>query len=174
MMGKFLFGVTALCLCVVSEISFSAIPKNLGFDPIKNFLTEGSFRGGGAGPGFSILSVRKVASKDGRAERLIFEIGDKDGKRYSGKPGYFHAQLFRNPSEFSLDFSQTLNTKFTREQFSTLLRQSTLIASSRMETDFDDQTTNISLRFESPVKVRVFTLSPKMKSPKLVVDIVKR
>jgi hypothetical protein len=153
--------------------SYAAIPKNLPSQSLQNFLPEGSFRGGGAGTGFSLLGVKRVYSTDRKSERLIFEIGDKEGKPYSGKPGYFHAQLFKNPSEFSLDFSQLVRSHVSSDQVRSLVKNSKLIDRINLVTDKEDHSTNLFMRFKSPVTMRMFILSPKKKSPKLVVDIRK-
>ncbi len=166
-----------LGICLIVQLAFSvaeaAIPKDKTPASLKAFLAEGSFRGGNAGIGFSILSMKRVYSTDGNSESLILEFGDRDGQVYSGKAGYFHAQLFRNPSELSLDLSQMVRSKVTPVQIKNLIKKSKLIQSANLESDIEDHSTNITMRFKSPVKMRVFTLSPKKKSPKLVLDITK-
>ncbi len=156
-----------------SGLSLAAIPKTNSLASVKTFLSEGSFRGGQFGSGFSIVGLKRVYSPNGNAERFIFEIGDRDGRKYSGKTGYFHAQLFRNPSELSLDLSQVLKSKVDNHQLRSLIKKSKLIQKAELTVDREDNSTHFAMKFKSPIKMRVFTLSPKKSSPKLVIDITK-
>ncbi len=167
------FLISSLIIFSFISISSKAIIPTHKLNSIKEFLPSGSFRGGSAGVGFSILSLKRVYSTDGHSERLIFEIGDKDGHLQSGNTGYFHAQLFRNPSQFSLDFSQLLLSKVSSTQLKKLISKSKLIQNADLTSDFEDHSTNVSLQFKAPIKMRVFTLSPYKKSAKLVVDFTK-
>lgn len=153
--------------------SFAAIPKNNNLATVKSFLSEGSFRGGKFGRGFSLLGIKRVYSSSGNSERIILEMGDRDGKIYSGKPGYFHAQLFRNPSELSLDLTQVLKSRVTNAHLKNLIKQSKLIQTADLSADREDHSTHFNMRFKAPIKMRVFTLSPKKSTPKLVIDITK-
>jgi hypothetical protein len=170
--------ISLICLFIVVQLAVlnavAAVPNDKVPKTIRAFLPEGSFRGGLAGNGFSLLGIKRVFSTDGHSERIIFEIGDKNGKPYSGRPGYFHAQLFRNPSEMSLDLSQLLKTKVSANQLRALLRKSKLIQTADLVSDLEDRSTNVKMRFKVPIKMRVFTLSPKNNSPKLVLDISKQ
>lgn len=157
----------------LTQSSFAAIPKNNNLASVKSFLSEGSFRGGKFGSGFSLLGVKRVYSSSGNAERFILEIGDREGRFYSGKPGYFHAQLFRNPSELSLDLSQVIKSRVTSAHLKTLIKQSKLIQNADLILDREDYSTHFNMRFRAPVKMRVFTLSPKKSTPKLVIDITR-
>lgn len=150
----------------------AAVPKD-NTPIVKTFLSEGTFRGGVAGIGFSILSVKRVHSSDGTKERIILEYGDKEGHAYKGKVGYFHGQLFRNPSELSLDLSQLLRTKVTTESLRTITKKSNLIRKVTIDPDVNDNSTNLNFGFSKPVKVRMFTRTPKDANPKLVIDITK-
>lgn len=153
--------------------SFAAIPKNNNLATVKSFLSEGSFRGGEFGSGVALLGIKRVYSSSGDAERIILEMGDRDGKIYSGKPGYFHAQLFRNPSELSLDLTQVLKSRVTNAHLKNLIKQSKLIQTADLSADREDHSTHFNMRFKAPIKMRVFTLSPKKSTPKLVIDITK-
>lgn len=151
----------------------AAIPKSNNLATVKSFLSEGSFRGGKFGSGFSLLGVKRVYSSSGNSERIILEMGDRDGKFYNGKPGYFHAQLFRNPSELSLDLTQVLKSRVNNTHLKNLIKQSKLIQTADLSADREDHSTHFNMRFKTPIKMRVFTLSPKKSTPKLVIDITK-
>jgi hypothetical protein len=140
----------------------------------KDFLIEGSFRGGASGTGFSLLSLKRVYSRDGRSERLVLEIGDKDGKVYFGQPGYFHAQLQKKPARLSLDLSQLLKSNITQDQLKTLFRRSKLVRTVELNPDLEDQSTNLLFSFRVPVKMRIFTLSPEAMAPKVVIDLTRK
>lgn len=153
--------------------SMAAIPKSPNLVTLNTFLTEGSFRGGKSGGSYSLLGVKRVYSPNGKSERLIFEMGDKRGQAFTGKPGYFHAQLFRNPSELSLDLSQVVSSKVNSSNLSQLIKTSKLIQNASLALDREDHSTHVSMRFKSPIKMRVYTLAPQKGTPKLVIDITK-
>lgn len=163
-----------VALLLPTSMGLAVYAKNYKPTFGKGLLSEGSFRGGGAGPGFSLISLKRVYSTDGKSERLIFEIGDKEGNSYVGQPGYFHAQLFRKPSKLSLDLSQLLKSQVSPEEFKELFKKSKLVKSANISADEDDQSTNIQIQFKSAVKMRVFTLSPDSMSPKLIIDYTKK
>ncbi len=163
-----------LIVWLFSSQILAAIPKvSSTVLPLKTFLAEGSFRGGVSGDGFTLMSVKRVYSTTGKSERFIFEMGDRSGKPYSGKIGYYHAQLFKNPSELSLDFSQLGRSRVGTPQFKALFKNSKLVENSNLVLDKQDHSTNVSMKFKYPVKMRVYSLSPKGKSPKLVVDVTR-
>jgi hypothetical protein len=138
------------------------------------FMSEGSFRGGGAGIGFSLLRMKRVYSTDGNSERIILEIGDKEGRAFVGQPGYFHAQLFKKPSKLSLDLSQLLKSQVTSKDLKKMFKNSKLVKNASINSDSEDHSTNISIQFKSSIKMRVFTLSTQSTSPKLVIDFAKK
>lgn len=167
--------IVMLILLQFTTSSVSAnMAKNAEAESSNGFLTEGSFRGGGAGIGFSLLRLKRVYSTDGMSERLIFEIGDKDGQAFIGQPGYFHAQLFKKPSKLSLDLSQLLKSQVTSKELKKIFKKSKLVKSASITSDAADNSTNISIQFKSSVKMRVFTLSNQTSSPKLVIDFTKK
>jgi hypothetical protein len=152
----------------------SAISKDLPEKQLNEITTEGVFRGGQAGAGFSLLDIKRVVSTTKKAERMIFEIGTHKGEKYSGQPGYFHAQLSKHPPELIIDFAQTTLAKFDGQKLMEIFKKSKLIKKTFMTTDPEDNSTNITIVFRRPIKARVYTLAPKENSPKVVVDIMTR
>jgi hypothetical protein len=140
---------------------------------INEYVTKGSFRGGQAGNGFSLKDIKRVVSSSLNSERMIFEISDREGRSYSGKPGYFHAQLRQNPSRISIDFAQMGRSSVDAKKLATFFKKSQLVKASRITLDSEDQSTNVTLYLKKQVKFRVFSLAPKAGSPKVVVDFTK-
>lgn len=173
------FGVLLVRFCFFTLLlginkASSSIPKTSTYVPkVKSFIAEGSFRGGLSGDGFSILAIKRVYSTSGNSERFIFEVGDRAGAALKGKLGYYHAQLFKNPSELSLDFSQMHRSKVSSTQLKKLIKTSKIVETAQMVLDKQDGSTNVQMRFKYPVKMRVFSLAPKKQTPKLIVDIVR-
>ena len=174
MIARFGLIIMLMISNVFVSLASANMAKTTEDDERAGFLSEGSFRGGGAGIGFSLLRLKRVYSTDGLSERLIFEIGDKDGRTFVGQPGYFHAQLFKKPSKLSLDLSQLLKTKVSTKDLKKIFKKSKLVKKASITTDAQDHSTNISIHFKSSVKMRVFTLSNQTTSPKLVIDFTKR
>lgn len=159
---------------MISKNALASIAKDLPEKPLNEITTEGVFRGGQAGAGFSLLDIKRVVSTSKKAERMIFEIGTHKGEKYSGQPGYFHAQLSKKPPELTIDFAQTVLTKFDSQKLIEIFKKSKLIKKTFMSTDSEDNSTNITMVFRRPVKARVYTLAPKDNSPKVVIDIMTR
>jgi hypothetical protein len=153
---------------------YAAVNKNLPEKPLNEIISEGAFKGGQAGDGFSLLDVKRVVSTSKKAERMIFEIGTYKGEKYSGQPGYFHAQLSKRPPELTIDFAQTVLTKFDSQKLIEMFKKSKLVRRTHMTSDPEDNSTNITMRFKHPVKARVYTLSPKDTSPKVIIDIMSK
>lgn len=153
---------------------YAAVAKILPDRALNEIISEGVFKGGQAGDGFSLLGIKRVVSTSKRAERMIFEIGTYKGEKYSGQPGYFHAQLSRRPPELTIDFAQTVLTKFDSQKLIEMFKKSKLVKRTHMTSDPEDNSTNITLVFRRPVKARVYTLSPEANSPKVVVDIMSK
>jgi hypothetical protein len=168
---KLIFAGLVTCFSA-QMICFGAVNKNLPEKPLNEVITEGAFKGGQAGDGFSLLDIKRVVSVSKKAERMIFEIGTYKGEKYSGQPGYFHAQLSKKPPELTIDFAQTVMTRFDSQKLIAMFKKSKLIKRTQMSTDPEDNSTNITMLFKRPVKARVYTLSPKDNSPKVVVDIM--
>ncbi len=168
-----------VCFVGLVFLSFSAsgaiprISKQSNNQNLNTFLPEGSFRGGISGNGYSLLKIKRVYALNGKSERFILEIGNREGKPHIGKPGYFHAQLFRNPSELSLDLSQLTMSRITQSDLNRIFTKSKLVAKSVLVLDAEDRSTHLSMQFKYPVKMRVFTLSPKNKTSKLVIDVIR-
>ncbi len=161
-----------VCLFIKPSLVLAGVDKNLPLKDLNDTITEGAFKGGQAGDGFSLLNFTRVVSASKKSERVIFEIGDKNGVSYSGKPGYFHAQLTKLPPEFTIDFSQMGFSKVDKKKFIQEFRKSKIIKKIDLNIDNQDNSTNLTIKFKKPLKVRVYTLSPSLKSPKIVVDFI--
>lgn len=159
-------------LIVSNGFVYASISKELPIKELNDTITEGAFKGGQAGSGFSLLDFKRVVSPSKKSERMIFEIGDHNGGTYSGQPGYFHAQLSRKPPEFTIDFSQMVLTKVDQKKLIQLFKKSKLVKKAKFKIDNEDNSTNLTFTLRKPIKARVYTLSPLEKSPKIVVDII--
>src|SRR5437868_13823594 len=102
-MNKFLL-IAAISLSY-SVAAYAAIPAKMKAPvPGKILIKEGSVTGGIAGSGFSLLDLRRTADNKKHLERVVIDIGDMQGQTLKGLPGYFHAELKKNPSKLVLDF----------------------------------------------------------------------
>lgn len=162
-----------VCVLLLGSMTVeAAVNKKAGKRQINEFITQGSFKGGKAGKGFSLLNVKRVLSPSKSAERIIVEMGDHKGNSYSGTPGYFHAQLKQNPARLSVDFSQITSSKINQKKFASLFKNSVLVKKTKVTLDPEDGSANLTMYFKKSVKARIYTLAPKGKAPKVVVDFV--
>lgn len=166
--------IIALMVLNIHWDGLASVAKKLPIKKLNEIISEGAFRGGQAGNGFSLLDIKRVVSTSLKNERMIFEIGTLNGTKYSGQPGYFQAQLRKRPPELSIDFAQTVLAKFDQNRLLSLFKTSKLVKNTIMTTDAIDNSTNITLILKKPIKARVYTLAPKDTSPKVVVDLLSR
>lgn len=160
-------------LILLSFTSFSAVPPRKP-STLKSFQTVQRQIGGQAGAGFSLLNLRKIQSKNGKAERLIFEVGTKDGQALKGLPGYFNAQNQVRPNRIILDFSQMMESKVNERFIRGILKDSKFVKKVKVTSDPQDKTLSMTLDLNTAVKMKTVQVAGKKQTAKVVLDIIKR
>jgi hypothetical protein len=167
-MTKILFSIL-----ILSQLSQAAIPAPKP-STLESFQTVQRQIGGQAGAGFSLLNLQKIQAKNGKAERLIFEVGTKDGRPLLGLPGYFNVQNQINPNRIVLDFSQMLESKVNENFIKGILKDSKLIRAVKVTSDPQDKTLSMTLDLNTIVKMKAVQVAGKKQTAKVVLDIIKR
>lgn len=162
-----------LTLLVVSSFSNAAVPPRKE-STLQSFKTVQRQIGGQAGAGFSLLNLSKIQSKNGKAERLIFEVGTKDGSILKGKPGYFNAQNQIHPNRIVIDFSQMMQSKVDEKFIRGILKDSKLVKNVKVVSDPQDRTLSMTLDLNTTVKIKTVQVAGKKQTAKVVLDIIKR
>jgi hypothetical protein len=130
--------------------------------------------GGQAGSGFSLLNMQKIQAKNGVAERLVFDVGTKEGQQLKGLPGYFNAQNQVGPNRIVIDFSQMIGSKVDEKFIRGILKDSKLVKSVKITEDPEDKTLSMTLDLNAPVKMKTMQVAGKNQTAKVVLDIIKR
>lgn len=130
-----------------------------------------SHQGGVAGSGFSILGAELIQSSG--KERLVLDIGDHEGQRFLGTPGYYFAEYQAELGELRIDFSQMPVSRVQEEQLQQKLKSSRLIKSSQLVLDPIDSTLQLTLRLQPGSKVKFYEVKGKKQTAKIAIDIVK-
>ena len=167
-MTKILFSIL-----VFSGFAQAALPPQKP-STLESFQTVQRQIGGQAGAGFSLLNLQKIQAKNGKAERLVFEVGTKEGQILKGLPGYFNAQNQIRPNRIVLDFSQMLESKVNEKFIKGILKDSKLIKSVKVSSDPQDKTLSMTLDLNSAVKMKTVQVPGKKQTAKVVVDIIQR
>lgn len=162
-----------LCLILLSVFSYAAVsPKKPS--TVQNFKTVQRQIGGQAGAGFSLLNLQKIQAKNKKAERLIFEVGTKEGRLLVGLPGYFNAQNQIGPNRIVIDFSQMMESKVNENFIKGLLKDSQFIRAVKVTSDPHDKTLSLTLDLNTNVKIKTLQVAGKKETAKVVLDIIKR
>ncbi len=162
-----------LTLLIVSSFSNAAVPLKKE-STLQSFKTVQRQIGGQAGAGFSLLNLSKIQAKNGKAERLIFEVGTKEGNILIGKPGYFNAQNQIHPNRIVLDFSQMMQSKVDEKFIRGILKDSKLVKNVKVISDPQDRTLSMTLDLNTAVKIKIVQVAGKKQTAKVVLDIIKR
>ncbi|MFP5519136.1 MAG: hypothetical protein ACLGGX_04490 [Bdellovibrionia bacterium] len=130
-----------------------------------------SHQGGIAGSGFSILDAGLISAKN--KERIVLSIGDQDGKRFLGRPGYYFAEYKPQTQELRVDFSQILSSRIQEEQLVAKLKKAKLVQKSEMILDPIDSTLQMKFKLSPGTKVKFYEVKGKKQTAKVVIDITK-
>lgn len=142
--------------------------------PQSTFKTIQRQIGGQAGVGFSLLNLQTIIAKNGKAERLIFEVGTLEGQPLKGLPGYFNIQNQINPNRIVVDFSQMSASRIDEKYILGVLGKSPLIKTAKVTTDPVDRSLSLTIDLRAPVKMKAVQVPGKKQTAKVVLDIVKR
>lgn len=160
----------AMTLALLSEMVFAAVNKQK-MAPTKILQGSGSMIGGVAGTGFSLLDLKKSQNPKQKIERLVFDIGDLQGKPQKGLPGYYHVQMLQNPNRLVIDFSQMPASKISPQEVQKRLASSMFIKSTEFSLDPIDQSLNLVLFLKNKPKAKVFQVLGQKTTSKVVVDL---
>lgn len=169
-----LISVTALTLSSLWTIhAVAAVPSEKPKPSVSKILSgQGISYGGLAGTGFTLLDLRRTATKDQKIERLVIDVGDLGGQTIRGWPGYYHAELKSNPSRLIIDFAQMPNANLDSDQLAARLKSSAAVTKTSMTVDPVDSSLNLTLDLKKNTKVRVYQVSGKKTTSKVVVDLI--
>lgn len=152
-----------------ATLSLGAVTKTLN---VKTQTTSSQRQiGGVAGPGFSLLNMHKITNNTGKAERLIFSIGNKEGQGITGAPGYFNIQNQNN--RITIDFAQMPTTKLNEKAIRQILKDSKYVRSAKLVQDPADQTLTLIMETTEPVKIKTLQVKGKTQTARVVLDIFK-
>ncbi len=153
--------------------SQAAVPQQKS-STLESFKTVQRQIGGQAGAGFSLLNLQKIQAKNGKAERLIFEVGTKDGRALLGLPGYFNAQNQVRPNRIVIDFSQMMQSRIDESFIRGILKDSNFVKAVKVTSDPQDKTLSLTLDLNTTVKIKTVQVAGKKQTSKVVLDIIKR
>lgn len=162
-----------LSLFLVGPSAFAAIPKSAPkkVEVSKILSGEGTSFGGLAGSGFTLMDVRRTSDAKKKVERLVIDIGDMNGAALRGWPGYYFAELKKNPSRLVIDFAQMPNANLDQAKIKSVMKNSLAVKNSSMTLDPVDSSLNLTLDLKPETKVRIYQVAGKKLTSKVVVDM---
>lgn len=150
----------------------AAVPKKINNAGPKILSGQGELYGGLAGSGFTLMDIRKTADKGKRVERIVFDVGDQNGGKIKGWPGYFHAELKNKPQRLILTFSQMPNSLVNDVALNHRLKDSLAIKKTALSLDPVDSSLNLTMDLKQNTKVRVYQVAGKKTTSKVVIDLL--
>ncbi|MFS4458255.1 hypothetical protein [Bdellovibrio sp. HCB2-146] len=164
-------GCVLVLLC--GSLAMAAIPAKKAAPKVNRILSgEGSTFGGLAGAGFTLLDVRRTADTKKKLERLVIDVGDQNGAPQKGWPGYYFAELKKNPQRLVLDFAQMPKSKLNEHQIAARMKNSLAVRGTSLSMDPIDNSLLLSFDLKPKSKVRVYQVAGKKSTSKVVIDIV--
>ena len=164
--------IGCVLILLLGSISMAAVPAKKPAMKVNKILSgEGSTFGGLAGSGFTLLDVRRTADLKKKLERIVIDVGDINGAPQKGWPGYYFAELKRNPQKLIVDFSQMPNARINQAQIAARLKNSTAIRRTAMSMDPTDSSLILSMDLKPNTKVRVYQVAGKKSTSKVVIDL---
>ena len=176
-MGVNMKWISLLSLVLAGAVAQAAIPgKQTLFvqtlDGKKNrYMSEGVFTGGKAGTGATVLGVRRTFSAKAQIERLIIDMGDKDGKPDKNALSYFQASMDPSTNRLVLDLTQLRTTRITEQKLKDVIRSSAFVRDAEFTLDPEDKTGSMVFHMKRPMKMEVFQLHAKGKPSRVVIDL---
>ncbi|MNJ99745.1 hypothetical protein D3C87_175260 [compost metagenome] len=128
--------------------------------------------GGLAGSGFTLMDVRKTSDAKKKIERIVIDVGDNRGMPMKGLPGYYHAEMQKNPHRLVLDFAQMPNTRIDEMAISNRLKSSMAVKRSAMSLDPIENTLNLTLDLKPNTRARVYQVAGSKTTSKVVIDLI--
>lgn len=164
-----------ILVCFFASVSYAAVPaeKKPAVKPASKILQgEGASFGGLAGNGFTLLDVRRTADPKKKVERLVLDVGDMQGAPLKGLPGYYFAELKKNPQQLVIDFSQMPNSNIELKTLQSRFKSSLAVKTANMTLDPVDNSLSVTLDLKKNTKVRVYQVAGNKSTSKVVVDLI--
>jgi hypothetical protein len=133
----------------------SVVPMRILSGRISPPVESGVLVGGQSGVEFSLIGIRSETAPEISGERMIFDYGNRQGAPQNGEPGFFHVAIDQNAKRAVIDLAQIRSTTIDPQKLKQILGASKLVTESDMTMDPIDGTTNITLNFSRPVRLRV-------------------
>ncbi len=137
------------------------------------YVSQGVVIGGKAGSGFTLLNVRRENSTKLAIERVILDIGDKEGQPLLNQLGYFHVSVEKNPPRVVIDLSQVRRSKVTEMEISRLFSKSPFIRDVELSMQAEDSSAKLVLNTRKPVAAEIFEMPSSKKASRIVIDLKK-
>jgi hypothetical protein len=164
-------------LVVLSGMAAAAVPSQQALfvqtlSAKKNrYVTDGVFTGGKAGTGATVLGVRRTFSAKAQIERVIVDLGNKDGKADQSQTGYFQVSMDAGNNRVVLDLTQLKMAKVTEQQLKSVFKKSAYVSATEFTLDPEDKTGSMVFRLKRPMKLEVFQLRTPGKPSRVVLDL---
>ncbi|AHZ83554.1 hypothetical protein AB1A81_14550 [Bdellovibrio bacteriovorus] len=169
-MMKYIGCVLAALLALPAQ---AAISKQQSKPAASKILSgEGVSFGGLAGTGFTLMDVRRTADAGKKVERIVIDVGDINGGMLRGWPGYYYAELKKNPQRLVVDFAQMPNANIDQKRLAERLKGSLAVVKTNMSLDPVDSSLNLTLDLKKNTKVRVYQVAGKKSTSKVVIDLI--
>lgn len=169
-MMKYIGCVMALLLAVPGQAAISS--KKTKPVAAKILSGEGASYGGLAGSAFTLVDVRRTADAKKKIERLVFDVGDMNGAPLKGWPGYYYAELQKNPQRLVIDFAQMPRSNVDQNRLAAIMKSSMAVSRTQMSLDPVDGSLNLTMDLKKNTKVRVYQVAGKKSTSKVVVDLI--
>lgn len=164
--------ILALTVIFSSSLSLAAIPTPTAKAQQKMIMTSGARAGGVAGTGFALLDVHSKINREGTIERLMFDVGDLEGRPQKGMPGYFNVELQNQSKRIVIDFAQMAAAQIDAQKMKEKLKKSPYVKDVKMMADPSDGTLSVILDLKKPAKLKVYQVPGKKAAAKVVVDLL--
>lgn len=165
--------VFLLPLVLIGSEVFAASPYKQSLTVKKNsYIQDGVFTGGQAGSGSTLLGVRRAYSAKAKLERVIVDMGDKDGK--SARPenmGYFQASVDASRNRVVLDLAQLKMSMVTERSLAETFKKSPYVKSVEFTLDPEDKAGSLVLNLKRPMRLETFRISAPGKPARVVMDL---
>jgi hypothetical protein len=165
---------TLIVVLIASSLSQGAFqPSNLASSTEKALTVQREI-GGQAGAGFTLLNVQKIQSKNLKVERIVFDIGTRDGAPLKGLPGYFNAQNQIKPNRIVINFSQMVSSKLDEQSLLAVLGASPFIQGGRLRVDPVDGSLTLILDLKTLVHMKALQVAGQKNTAKVVLDLTRK
>lgn len=138
----------------------------------KILVGEGTSFGGLAGNGFTLKDLRRTADAKKKVERIVMDVGDRNGADLRGWPGYFFVELKKNPQRLVIDFAQMPNSNIDQKQLALRMKNSLAVLKTSMSLDPVDNSLNLTMDLKKNTKVLVHQVRGKKTTSKVVIDFI--